>query len=267
MIVERDGVALHVETAGAGAPVILLHGHTLDLRVWDDLVAALVGGGWRAIRYDLRGHGRSASPPSGYRWGDHAADLAAVLAATGAGPAHLIGLSKGGGIALELALRQPGLVRSLVLVGPLVPDHPLSAELAGSFRELARRIREAGPAAALREAWLTHPLLASAHARPGVRERLEAMVLTFPAGEYCAAARDGPDREWRLTDRLGEIAVPTLVVGGEHDVADFRAMAKTLAAGFPGARLEIVADCGHLVPLEAPAELARLVLEFLAGLA
>ena len=265
MIVEREGTALHVDVAGAGEPVVLLHGHALDLRVWADLVPARVGGGWRAVRYDQRGHGRSASPPAGYRWGDHAADLAAVVDATGGGPAHLVGLSKGGGIALELALRRPALVRSLTLIGPLVPDHPLSAELVGSFRELARRIRTDGVDSAMHEVWLCHPLLASAYARPGARERLEAMVLTFPAGEYLAATRDAPDRSWNLVERLAEVAAPTLVVVGARDVADFRAMAATLAAGIPGARLEVVADSGHLVPLEAPAAAARLVLDLVAG--
>jgi len=266
VIVDREGVALHVEIAGAGETVVLLHGHTLDLRVWDDLVLALVAGGRCAVRYDQRGHGRSASPPAGYRWGDHAADLAAVLAATGAAPAHLVGLSKGGGIALELALRRPELVRSLVVIAPLVPDHPLSEELRASFRELARRIRTEGAQPAIRQAWLTHPLLTSAHATPGACERLEAMVLTFPAGEYLATSRDAPDRDWKLVDRLGEVAAPTLVVVGEREIADFRAMAQTLATALPDVRLEVVGDCGHLVPLERPDETARLVLDFLGTL-
>jgi 3-oxoadipate enol-lactonase len=265
VIVERDGVALHVEAAGAGETIALLHGHTLDLRVWDDLVPALVRDGWRPVRYDQRGHGRSASPPAGYRWCDHAADLAAVLEATAAAPAHLVGLSKGGGIALELALRRPELVRSLALIAPLVPDHPLSEELRASFRELAHRIRADGVQPALRQAWLVHPLLASAHATPGARERLEAMALTFPAGEYLAVTRDVPDRDWKLVDRVGEITAPALVIVGERDIADFRAMAETLVTTLPGARLEVVAGSGHLVPLERPDETARLVLSFLAG--
>jgi pimeloyl-ACP methyl ester carboxylesterase len=266
VIVERDGVALHVEAAGAGEAVVLLHGHTLDLRVWDDLLPALVRGGWRAIRYDQRGHGRSASPPAGYRWCDHAADLAAVLEATGATPAHLVGLSKGAGIALEFALRRPELIASLVLVAPMVPDYPLSAELIGSFRELARRIRSDGVQPAMRQAWLAHPLIASAGALPGVRERLEAMVLTFPGGEYLATTRDTPDRGWKLVDRLGEIAARALVIVGERDIEDFHAMARSLATGLRDARLEVVAASGHLVPLERPDETARLVLGFFGAL-
>jgi 3-oxoadipate enol-lactonase len=266
VIVERDGVALHLEAAGAGQTVALLHGHTLDLRVWDDLTPELVRDDWRAVRYDQRGHGRSASPAAAYRWCDHAADLAAVIAATGAAPAHLVGVSKGGGIALELALRRPELVRSLVLIAPLVPDYPLTEGLRTSFRELAHRIRADGVQPALRQAWLTHPLLASAHAQPGARERLEAMALTFPGGEYLATSRDTSDREWRVVDRLGEIGAPALVIVGESDIEDFRAMAMTLAAGMHDARLEVVAGSGHLVPLERPDVTAQLVLGFLGTL-
>jgi 3-oxoadipate enol-lactonase len=264
VILERDGVALHVVAEGEGEPVVLLHGHTLDLRVWDEIVPALVAAGLRAIRYDQRGHGRSASPPSGYRWGDHAADLAEVIARVAGGPAHVVGLSKGGGIALELALRRPELVRTLALIGPLVPDAPVSDELLASFKALAKAIRSVGPAAVMGEVWLSHPLIASAAARPGARERLEAMLRTFPAGEYLATVRDAPDREWKLTDRLGEIAAPTLVVRGAREVQDFVSSAELLAMGIAGARLVIVPESGHLVPLEQPAAVVAALREFLA---
>jgi 3-oxoadipate enol-lactonase len=265
VIIERDGVALNVAVEGEGAPVVLLHGHSLDLRTWDDLASVLVGHGFRVVRYDQRGHGRSASPPGGYRWGDHADDLDAVLAATDSRPAHLVGLSKGGGIALEAALRRPDSVRSLLFVGPLVPDVELAPELLGSFREFARLIRREGPQAAVERYWLAHPLIASAHAHPGSRERVEAMTLAFPAGEYLASQRDPVDRPWRVDDRLGEIGVPTLVVVGSQDVAEFRAMARLVAQRVRNGRLEVVDGSGHLVPLERPEAFADLALRFVAG--
>jgi 3-oxoadipate enol-lactonase len=263
MILERDGVALNVATEGEGPAIVLLHGHALDLRVWDGAVPLLADRGLRVIRYDQRGHGRSSSPPRGYRWGDHAADLTAVIERLGAAPAHLVGLSKGGGIALELAVRRPELVRSLALIGPLVPDFTLSEELREFFRALAHAIRSEGAQTALHRLWLTHPLLAPAASMPGVRERLEAMLATFPAGEYFVAQRDAPDREWKLTDRLAEVAAPTLVVHGEHDVPGFAAMAAFLAEHIPGARLRVVPSSGHLVPLEHPRLTAEVVLDAL----
>jgi len=266
MIFERDGVAINVVDEGRGQPVVLLHGHTLDLRVWDDVAAPLLSAGYRVIRYDQRGHGLSASPPSGYRLGDHAADLSALLRRLGAAPAHVVGLSKGGGIALEHALRDPGAVRSLTLVAPLVPDFPLSAELIDSFRRLARAIRSEGVLAAVQAHWLEHPLIASALAVPAGRERVESMVLGFPAGEYLATARDTPDREWTVVERLAEIAAPALVVSGERDIPDFVAMASLVAERIPGCALEIVPGCGHLVPLERPDALVAEIVTFLSAL-
>jgi pimeloyl-ACP methyl ester carboxylesterase len=263
MILARDGIALNVRVEGLGAPVVLLHGHALDLRVWDDVVPLLLGAGYRAIRYDQRGHGRSGSPPSGYRWCDHAADVEKVISALDAAPAHLVGLSKGAGIALELMLRSPEVVRSLALIAPLVPDFALSEAVRGSFREIASAARTMGLQRAMRAHWLPHPLLASAAGIPGVRERLEGMVNGFPGGEYFAACRDASDRDWKVTDRLGEIGVPTLVVSGERDIPDFSAMAALLAESVPESVLEIVPECGHLVPLEAPHATAEILLRFL----
>jgi pimeloyl-ACP methyl ester carboxylesterase len=267
MIFERDGVAIHALDEGRGEPVVLLHGHSLDLRVWDDLAAALLGSGYRVIRYDQRGHGRSASPAAGYRLGDHAADLGGLLRHLDAVPAHVVGLSKGGAIALEVALRDPGAVRSLILVAPLVPDFPLSPELTDSFRKLARAIRADGVQPAILAQWLQHPLIASAHALPGQRERVETMLLEFPGGDYLATSRDAPDREWTVVERLGELAAPTLVVSGERDIPDFAAMASLVAERVPGCALEIVPGCGHLVPLERPEALAAAILAFLTSAA
>lgn len=267
MIFTRDGVDLFFVDEGRGAPVVFLHGHTLDLRQWDDLARAVVGASFRAIRYDQRGHGRSSSPPAGYRNGDHAADLAGLIEHLAVAPAHLVTLSRGGGVALELALRKPELVRSLLLFGPFVPDVRLSDELMESFRVLARAVRARGVQAAIREHWFSHPLVARALTRPGARERMEAMVMTFPAGEYLTAARDEPDRAWKLPDRLGEIAVPTLVVCGDHEIPDFVAMADLLVERIPGSRLEIVPDCGHVVPVEQPGPTEAVALGFLRSLA
>jgi pimeloyl-ACP methyl ester carboxylesterase len=159
-------------------------------------------------------------------------------------------------------LRSPEVVRSLALIAPLVPDFAPSEAVRGSFREIASAARTMGLQRAMRAHWLPHPLLASAAGIPGVRERLEGMVNGFPGGEYFAASRDAFDRDWKVTDRLGEIGVPTLVVSGERDIPDFSAMAALLAEGVPESVLEIVPECGHLVPLERPKETTEALLRF-----
>ncbi len=263
MMTRVHGVELNVRDEGRGPAVALLHGHSLDLRVWDGLTETLTDAGRRVVRWDQRGHGRSESPPSGYRFGDHASDGAELLQELGAAPADVVGLSKGGGIALELALRHPEAVRSLILVAPLLPDRRLSADLLESFKVFAAAIRSEGVQPAVRRHWLRHPLIAPAMARPGARELVEAMTMGFPAGEYLAEERDPRDRDWAVPDRLGEIGVPTLVISGDDDVPDFAAMARETAAAIPGARLQVVPGCGHLVPLLAPEVLADAVVAFL----
>lgn len=265
MIVRRDDVDLHVVEEGSGPPVVLLHGHTLDLRAWDLCVPVLRAAGFTVVRYDQRGHGRSSSPARGYGWSDHIEDLAAVVSSRAGGRAHLVGMSKGGGIAIGLSLAQPGSVASLSLIGPLVPGFTLSARLVESFRDLARAIRKEGVSRAVAAHWLAHPLIATAAAQPAVRGRIEAMLGTFPAGEYLAEARSTGERGGDSFDRLAEIAAPTLVVRGEREVPDFVAMSEAIGRAVPGARSVVVAGSGHLVALERPDVLARELVAFVTA--
>lgn len=256
----RDEVRLHFLDDGLGQPVLLIHGHTLDLRVWDGVVGELVAAGRRAIRYDLRGHGRSGRPARGYHWVDHAADAAAVLDAAAVARAPVVGYSVGGGIALEVALTMPGRVSSLVLLSPVLPDREYEPEFFASLREVARATRRDGIRAAMLGPWLESPLWRGSIARPGVRERLAEIVAEFPGAEYLAAERDRVERDWTVPDRLPEIAVPALVAIGELELPGFRTWAAEIAGDIPGARFELLAGLGHLHLLENPALVARLVL-------
>ena len=93
----KDGTALYVKDWGSGPPVVLIHGWPLNCDSWDDVSLALASAGFRAISYDRRGFGRSSQPWSGYDYDTLADDLAAVLEATQAGEATLVGFSMGGG--------------------------------------------------------------------------------------------------------------------------------------------------------------------------
>ncbi|NOZ78914.1 MAG: alpha/beta hydrolase [Acidobacteria bacterium] len=257
----NGSVTLYYRDEGNGSPVLLIHGHTLDHRVFDGITPALTAAGLRVIRPDLRGHGSSSMPGEGYRFSDHAADMRAVLEAAGIEHASVAGFSLGGGIALEMALTMPQLIERMVLIDPVMPGRPFEPAFMDNIRQVARTARTGGIRAAMEGPWASSPLFAHSLSKPGVREKLAEIVRDFPGAEYLATRRDAPSHEWQVPDRLGEITAPVLVISGENDMPGFRAFAREAAEGIPGARLVAVPGCGHLVPLEDPETLARLIIE------
>ena len=262
--VERAGVRLHYTDEGAGAPVLLVHGHTLDHRVWDGVAPILVGAGRRVIRPDLRGHGASSRPDRGYHPSVHAADMAAVLDGAGLERAAVVGFSLGGGIALEMALATASSVERLVLASPVLPDRPFEAEFFESMRRVASVARREGITAAMLGPWMESPLWGSSLDDPEVRATLTAMLRDFPGADYLATQRDRIERGWTVPDRLGEIAAPTLVMVGAREMAGFKGWAREIASGIPEARLVELDGCGHLHLLEDPERVAGLILDHLA---
>ena len=261
--VKRDDVNIFYRDQGEGPPVLLLHGHTLDHRVFEGLASAIEARAMRVIRPDLRGHGRSTRPPQGYHWSDHCGDVEAVLDAAGIDRAAVVGFSLGGGIALEMALERPDRVGKLVLMSPVMPDRPFDPEFMANLKAVAAVARTEGIRAAMEGPWMKSPLFAASLAKPGVLETLSEIVKDFPGAEYLAEARDRVERDWTVPDRLGEITADTLVLVGEREMPGFMAFAQDAAEGIPGARLEIIPDSGHLLPLEAADQVATAILDHL----
>ncbi len=255
----HGAVTLYYEEEGSGSPALLIHGHTLDRRIWDGVASDLVTAGLRPIRPDLRGHGRSGRPDRGYHWVDHAGDMAAVLDAASAGRAAVVGYSLGGGVALEMALTAPDRVDRLVLLSPVLPDRSYDPAFFASLREVARTVRSEGVEAAMLGPWLASPLWAGSLEQPAVRRALVDIVRDFPGADYLAAERDRVAREWTVPERLGEVAAPTLVIVGGNEMPGFRAAAEEAASGIPGARLEVLEGLGHLHLLETPHRVAELI--------
>ena len=123
-----NGARLYYEVAGSGPPLVLLHGSFLDTRMWDDQIEVLAEQ-CRTIRYDARGHGRSA-PPSGQPYA-RSDDLKALLEFLEVGHASLLGLSMGGGVAVNFAVTYPKSADALILVDVGVAGFPMSAEYVG----------------------------------------------------------------------------------------------------------------------------------------
>jgi 3-oxoadipate enol-lactonase len=251
-----EGV-LAYELTGKGTPVVLLHGFSLDMRSWDRQIAAFAER-HTVLRYDLRGFGRSSTPRGPY---SHAADLAALLAALDLAPAHLVGLSLGANVALAAALEHPETVRSLVLVSSGLAGHPWREQRPP---EAAMAHAERHGVAAARAFWLAHPLFASTRAHPEAGAALAAIVGDYsgwhwenrnPAAPFTADAAS-----------LGAVAAPALIVSGEQDMAGYREIAATLAAGIPGAALLRLPQAGHMLTMEAPDRFNRAALDLLAAI-
>ncbi len=242
MALTTSGIHYEVST-GSGAPVVFLHGVTLDSRMWSAQLAAF-GDRWRCITVDLRGHGLSAPLEPGY---DPTADLLEVLDEIDIDRCILIGLSLGGHDAVVFAGLHPARCRALMLVDAWIPG----PELAG-WEPPFRVAREAGLEAG-RAAWLADPLFASIRGRPRLRAELLRMVTANDLRIWTESIRRAPHPSAR--DLAVRIDTPTRVLAGEDDLPGFRAAAAWLAATIPGADSRpavTVPDAGHLPPMEAP---------------
>lgn len=242
------------EEAGAGQPVVLIHGFSFDRSMWDPQFRPLAAQ-HRTIRYDLRGFGDSGVPAPGQ---GHVEDLLALLDALEIDQAHLVGLSLGANVALAAAAFHPTRVRSVVLASPGLPGYPWTTPRPPD--EAAKVAKSEGIAAAKRW-WLAHEVFRSTEAYPAARERLAEMIGRFPAHQWtdAPAAPVLPS----LTSYLPALRARTLILNGALDVAGYREIASALQRQIPGATREEYADAGHVLNLEQPERFNRHVLGFL----
>ncbi len=260
-----DGLRWEVGERGAGRPLLLLHGFTGRGSAWGAHATAFARA-FRVTTVDLPGHGRSGiATPQRMTVERTADDLTVILERLDAVPADVIGYSLGARIALRLAVAHPRSVRRLVLESP-------SAGLATADERIARRRAdlelatsiEDGGIAAFVAHWEAQPIFASQVALPPARSaRLRAMRLANdPSGLAASLRGAGQGSMEPLFDDLPDLSVPTLVIAGALDTIG-RPRAEAIAAGIPGARLEIIGDAGHTPHEEQPATFRRLALDFL----
>lgn len=251
--------------ADGAAPLTIVLSHALgcDRMMWDGLAAEL-SAEHRVITYDHRGHGASAAPPGAYTLEELADDAARVIDATVPAGERIvfIGLSMGGMVGQLLALRRPERVRALVLANT---SSGYPAEAREVWRQRITTIEAQGLAAiadATMQRWFTAPFRAAQAATVArIRRRV---VSQDPVGYVgCCHAISALN----LTDRLGAIACPTLVIAGAEDPGTPPAMAETIARQIPGAQYLLLAQAAHQSVIEQPVAFTLAVRTFLAGLA
>jgi 3-oxoadipate enol-lactonase len=255
-------VRLHWEdTGGAGPPVLLIMGLGMNATGWWRTIPVLVEAGFRVLAFDNRGVGRSERVPGPYTVAEMADDAASVLDEAGIEAAHVYGISLGGMIAQELALRHPARVRALVLGATTAGG----ANLVPASEDVNAFVRLRAQMTAEHAVWASVPINYAAGTRRHGGERIAediAQRLRFPVEpEYYAAqlaAAHGHDA------RVEAIRAPTLVVHGDEDVLIPAANGERLAELIPGAELSMWRGAAHLYFTDEP-EIDRYVARWLAS--
>ncbi|MDF1563282.1 MAG: alpha/beta hydrolase [Deltaproteobacteria bacterium] len=259
-LIDAGGLELHVQTLGPGPeaprppppPVIFLHGLLVgSMATWYFSLAPALAAQRKVVLYDLRGHGRSATPARGYALHDHLVDLGAVLGAceVKSGPVVLVGHSFGALVALMATLRRPERVAKLVLCelplppasAGVIPD-PAQIDVEGLFASLPPAVQ-----AAVAEG-----------GRRGRRfvERVRTLVEETSLLADLFAMTDVDDTD------LGGLMTPTLALYGRDSLC--LPTGERLARVMPAARL-VTLPGGHFLPVESPDAVGEAVKEFLGG--
>jgi pimeloyl-ACP methyl ester carboxylesterase len=255
---------LWYEQSGHGEPLLLITGFTISSAVFEP-VLPLYEPHFTCVRYDIRGAGRSDPPTHPTSMPELAHDSIRVLDTLGIEHAHVCGVSMGGMIAQEIAIRYPERVLGLVLGGttPGGPRavRPALGELLAVLRIAAGDVRDPG------RSWLATMLFSPEFRREHPERTLE-LIGYFK--RHRPSLR-GVTAQWWATvyhdtvSRLGQIQAPTLVMHGEHDPMSPLANAEILAERIPDAELAIVRGAGHAFALERPEESLATVTRWLGG--
>ena len=260
----REPVAFWHE-GGTGPVVLLLNGWTASGLVWPGDWLARLERRYRVVRVDNRGTGWSRTAPAPFTIGDMAEDAAEVLRGIGAGPATVLGLSMGGMIAQELALRHPELVGQLVLVGTRPPARSYIPPAAPVLdRELDHLLgsapaRQTSLEAFYRSIWEPQCAPGFADCRPELFDELVAQIVTQPTPWAAVINQLRAIAAWSGSSRLATIKAPTVVVHGALDELMPVGNGMRLAQLIPAARYIELPAVGHLVPIEAPDVLAEVI--------
>jgi len=257
--VQIDSALIYYETEGNGPPVVLVHGRTLNLRVWDDQVPAFRQS-FKVICYDRRGFGRSTGLPNRYT---DPSDLAALLDKLGVAKAHLVGMSQGGSVATSFAIEYPERVLSLVLQGSSLEGFnlPWSGPDRVSREEFKKVIQEKG-IVAFRKEWINHPLMEIPPEKSAAQDRLRTILESYSGADLLNPA---PPPVGRAPDvlRLNEIKAPTLILIGAGEVPYLRIVADALSYAIPGAKKAVIPGGGHLINMIEPESYNQVVMNFL----
>ncbi|MFF2388386.1 alpha/beta fold hydrolase [Agromyces sp. NPDC058104] len=264
---DLPGAELYYETSGpASAPALLLiPAGIATLRMWDEHAETLSADRF-VVRFDPRAFGGTRHDESAPFWNHR--DAISLLDHLGVARATVIGASRGGAIAIDVALHAPDRVAGLVTVSARVGGHhevPLDAATQARFDEV-ESVDPAVDAAGMLRLETDLFAIGAGRGAEAVDPAFLARARELALPNIAHALDDGDMRplEPAAAGRLGEIGAPALVLVGEHDLAPFLVQFETLAASLPAATAHRLAGTAHLPSVERPGEFSRLLLAWLA---
>lgn len=268
---DLDGFALEIGGAtlagietGDGLPVIFLHAGVCDKRMWTRQIAAVADAGWHAVAYDRRGYGETESPDEPF---SHLEDLEALLEEFDIHAAVFVGCSMGGGLAVDFALKHPGRVIGLVLIGTSITGAPWSATAEEQAIEMAEEDAfERGDIDMLNRVqaheWLDGPRAKSGRVSGPVRELFLDMNKLALAREPLMQEERAPEA-W---SRMEGVNAPTLLMVGDEDFTALIDRHETLSETMPNAFAAVLEGTAHIPSIERPDLVNSLLVQFLDAL-
>jgi len=251
---KSGNIGIYYEMTGEGTPVVMLHGFSLDRRMWTRQTVSFAKD-HTVIMPDARGHGLSEAPPTGYAREDRTGDLERFLEHLKIDRFHLLGFSMGGGDALAYAIDNQDKLISLTLVGTVAAGWSPPKR----FKDFTGWARENGVETA-RQKYMDSILSYYDRHYSHLRDEMEKMMLDFSGVPWL----DPMKGKYKKRDDLSlchGLSIPTMLVVGQRDIF-FRPLAEQLAGSIKTARLEIINSAGHMVNMEMPDEFNVAVLSF-----
>ena len=264
--VNIDGAHIYYEIAGNGTPFVMIHAGVADRRQWNNEFAFFAQG-YRVVRYDMRGYGKSEPVDGEF---SHMSDLVSVLNTLEfQEPLVMMGCSMGGGLAMDFALRHPSRVKALIMVGSGPSGLELDVPTPTKFAE-AEKAYQAGDLDLVAEIetqiWFDGTDRTPEQVNQAMRKLAFEMNRKALDHEAKELGKRLPNTETPAFDRLIDLDIPVLVIVGAHDTPYILAAADYMIEKLPSARKVTIEDAAHLPNMDHPEEFQKTVKNFLESL-